>query len=218
MHALLNDGRAIFMERLCGRITKPDGSPLGGADVEMWQSREPLPPKVASDPNLSKADGSFCVEGVEPGKYLLTAEAINFDARTRWIGYYPGAVRRSEATPIDVVAGGQLFDVKLRVHEERLYTVRFQIVTSDGSPVPWQSLGVAIESPNQGRFGYKVDHGVSEDGSYTFGLIPPGHYIVSTYVLFAHLVLTKWQMARQEIDISGPEQVNVKLDPLKAGR
>jgi len=202
--------------KVCGRVTKPDGSPLAGAMVEMSQLREDhLPPKIASDENLSKADGSFCVEYISPGKYLLTAEATNLHAGTRWMGYYPGAVRHSDTSPIDVKAGDSLTGVQIRVQEQPVYTVRLQIVTSDGSPVPWKSLGVAIESPDQDLLAYRESHGVNEDGSYTFGLIPPGHYTVSTYIERGHLIPDKWLMAKQEVDISGPGQVNVKLVPLK---
>jgi hypothetical protein len=76
-------------------------------------------------------------------------------------------------------------------------------------------LGVAIESLDQDPLAYHESDGVNEDGSYTFGLIPPGHYIVSTYIERGHSIPDKWQMAKQEVDISGPGQVNVKLVPFK---
>ena len=64
----------------CGRVTRLDGSPLGGASVDMTQVRdEPFPPKSASDPDMSKPDGSFCISGISPGKYVLTAETMDFD-------------------------------------------------------------------------------------------------------------------------------------------
>jgi hypothetical protein len=198
--------------KVCGRVAKPDGSPLGGAEVEMSQLRdEPLPLKTVSDENLSKADGSFCVEGIDPGKYLLTAEVVNFKAGSRWMGYYRGVARHSEATPVVVNAGDRLSDLQFRVQEQALYTVRFQIVTADRSPVLWKALGIAILSPDQDALAYSEDHGVNEDGSYTFGLIPAGRYIVSTYLDPDAAAPARWQMARQEVDISGPGQVLITL-------
>jgi hypothetical protein len=204
--------------KVCGQVTKPDGSALGKAQVEMSQVRdEPLPPRTASDPNLSKPDGSFCIEGVSAGKYLLTAEDNDYDAGTRWIGYYPGVTKHSEATPIEVKAGVNLSDLQFRVQKQWLYTVRFRIVTSDGSPVPWKSLGVAIESPDRDPLAYREGHGVNQDASYTLGLIPPGHYMVRSFIQpdfetgQMPVEASRWQMAKQEVDISGDSDVVLKL-------
>jgi hypothetical protein len=210
--------------RLCGRVTKPDGTPLRGASVDVSQLRdEPLPPKVASDPNLSKPDGTFCVTYISPGKYLLTAQVHDFDGGFRWIGYYPGVTKHSEAEPIEITAGGNLSDVRFTVQKQPVYTVRFRVVTEDGSPPPWRNLGVAMDSPDRDALAYHERDGVNEDGSLTLGLIPPGHYLVSSLIEpdfetgQIPVEASKWQMAKREVDIRGQAEivltlVSVKLD------
>lgn len=74
----------------CGVVTTTDGSPLARASVNMTQVRdEPFPPSRADDPNLSKADGNFCIPNIAPGKYLLSADRDDFDNYFRWMGYFP---------------------------------------------------------------------------------------------------------------------------------
>lgn len=211
-----------WMGKVCGRLTKPDGRPLGKAQVEMSQVRdEPLPPKTASDPNLSKPDGSFCVAYISPGKYLLTAQDYDYHASFRWMGYYPGVTKHSEALPIEVKAGANLSDLQFTVQKQSLYTVRFRVVTSDGSPLPWRNLGVAIDSPDRDPLAYHESHGVNEDGSYTLGLIPPGRYFVSSFIepdfetSQVPAEVSKWRMAKQEADISGDTEVVLKLVSVK---
>jgi hypothetical protein len=73
---------------VCGRVTRPDGGPLENAVVEMSKLRdEPLPFETFPsyiDPDTSKADGSFCIQGMPPGKYLLTAWRNDYKMGTSW--------------------------------------------------------------------------------------------------------------------------------------
>jgi len=209
---------AQWTSKACGRVTKPDGSPLVNAEVEMSQVRdEQLPPIIESDPNLTRPDGSFCVEGLSSGKYLLTAEDYDYHAGNRWMGYYPGVTRHSDATAIEIKAGVNLSDLQFGVQKQPLYTVRFRIVTADGSPVPWKNLGVAVESLDWDPLGYREDHGVNEDGSYTLGLIPPGHYIVRSFIQpdvetgQITMEASQWEMAKQKAEISRDGEVVLKL-------
>lgn len=89
----------------CGRVTKGDGTPLDKASVSVTQLRdEPFPPERASDPNGSKPDGGFCIPTIAPGKYLLTVERSDYENFFRWMGYYPGVRKHSEAVPIEIHA------------------------------------------------------------------------------------------------------------------
>jgi hypothetical protein len=203
----------------CGRVTRPDGSPLGGASVDMTQVRdEPFPPKSASDPDMSKPNGSFCISGISPGKYVLTAETTDFDHDFRWMGYYPGATKRAEATLLEVKAGTKLRNLDFTVRKESLYTVSFRIQSSDGSPVPLDNLRVRIDSPDRDELAYHLDQH-NEDGECTMGYVPPGHYLVRTYIQMndpeekVPVELTKWRMANQEVDIKSDAEIVLKLSP-----
>jgi hypothetical protein len=135
------------------------------------------------------------------------------------MGYFPGVTKHSEATLIEVRAGATLADLQFQVQKQPVYTVRFRLVTSDGSAVPWRGLGVAIESPELDALAYREGHSVDEDGSYTLGLIPPGHYLVSSFIQpdfetqQVSAEVSKWRMAKQEVDISGDGEVVLRLVP-----
>jgi hypothetical protein len=206
---------------VCGKVITPDGTPLGDANVEMSQLREEfLPSKTVSDPNLSKVDGSFCIKDIFPGKYLLAAQSYDYDDSIRWTGYYTGVTKDGEAMPIEVSAGLNQSGLELHVQEQPLYKARIRIVTSDGSPVPWKGLGITIDSTDRRSVGYHESHGADEDGSYTFGLIPLGHYMVRTIIEAQEKkdrvsLASKWQMVEQEIDLRGNREIVLRLTPLK---
>jgi hypothetical protein len=204
----------------CGRVTTAEGTPFDKGSVDLTQIRdEPLPPMVASDPNLSKPDGSFCIQSIRPGKYVLTADRPDYEDHSRWMGYYPGVAKRSEAVPIEVQAGDNLSDLHFSVRQERLYTVRFRIVTPDGSPLPLERLGVSIDSADRDALAYHLTQNRNENGNYPAGYVPPGHYLVQTYIQpnfetgKVPAELSRWRMAKQEVDIPSDSEFVVKLSP-----
>lgn len=204
----------------CGRVTRPDGSALGEASVDMTQVRdEPFPPKSASDPDLSKPDGSFCIPGISPGKYVLTAETTDFDHDFRWMGYYAGVWKHADATVIEVKPGAKLQNLNFTVRKEPLYTVTFRIQSLDGSLVPLDNIRVRIDSPDRDELAYHLDQH-EEDGEYTMGYVPPGRYTVRTYIQMydpekkVPAELSKWQMANQEVEIKSDANIILKLNPV----
>ena len=81
----------LWTGTVCGRVTKADGTPFGQAWVDMTQVRdEPFAVNAAADSDRSKADGSFCIRYIRPGKYVLTAERLDVKEYVGWAGYYPG--------------------------------------------------------------------------------------------------------------------------------
>ena len=98
---------------ICGEVLKPDGSPLKGASVELWELRnDDLPSRGGNDPNASSEDGHFCVVNVPPGKYFLTAESDDFDGWARYVAFYPGVSSQAEAIQLSIQAGVRLRAVK----------------------------------------------------------------------------------------------------------
>lgn len=204
----------------CGKVTKADGTPFDKGSVDMTEVRdEPLPPMVASDRNLSKPDGSFCIQYIRPGKYLLTAYRLDYEDYIRWMGYYPGVTKRSETVPIEVHAGDNLSELHFSVRKERLYTVWFRIVTPDGSPLPLEGLGVSIDSQDRDALAYHLTQNENKNGRYGAGYIPPGHYLVQTYIQpdfrtgKVSTELSRWRMAKQEVNIASDSEIELKLNP-----
>ena len=206
---------------VCGRVTREDQTPVAEASVEMMQVRpEPLPPRTADDPDTSKPDGRFCVQNISPGTYLLSAEKQNYQEGTRLMGFYPGVMKHSDALPIQVVPKTRLDDVNFVMRTQPEYSVRFRIVSSDGAAVPWKNLGVRIDSPDRDALAYHESHGVNENGSYTLGLIPPGHYQVQTCLQpqFGEddlQFVPKWGMVKKDVEIRGNTEVDLVISPPK---
>lgn len=206
---------------VCGQITKPNGDPLGRADVELTETRrDGLPPMTFSDENLAKSDGSFCITGVDPGNYLLTAENTDYDANVRWMGYFPGVTSVSDARSVQVNEGDNLKGLRFTTQEQRLYTVRFRAVTADKTVFPWEYLGVATKGSDGDPLAYHETQQFEEDGSCALNLIPPGHYSVVTFVwpdsdTGTPPEILKWQMASKEVQITGDTQIILTLIPVE---
>jgi len=206
--------------KVCGRITKPDGTPLAHADVQLTHIRDNrLPPITFSDPNTSGMDGSFCITGIDPDKCLLSAEDYEEDAHSRWIGYYPGVPAVAQAGTVQVSAGDDLKDLNFTVEKQSVYTVTFRIVTADGTAPPSKYLGVAIQGSERDPLAYHETQNVQDDGSCGLGLIPPGHYSITTFLEpdpdtdQVPPEVTKWQMANKEVEITGDTQIILTVTP-----
>lgn len=205
----------------CGRVTRPDGSPLGKASVDMTQVRdEPFPPKAFADQNLAKPDGSYCINHIAPGKYLLTADKRDYKTDSRWMGYYPGVGSYPEAQAIEVRAGTSLSNLDFTVRSQPLFTVSFRIVTPEGNTLDLPGLYVTIDSVDRDPLGYHLAQHSSEKGRYTVGYVPPGHYRIRTLVQpdfqtgSIPAELAKWKMVEQEVAIEGDTRIVLMLKPV----
>lgn len=208
---------------VCGQVLNPEGSPLKGASVELWGPREDdLPPRGGSDPNTSSDTGHFCIENVPRGKYFLTAESEYFDDWSRNMGFYPGVASQADATQLSIQAGVRLPDVKFTTVRQSLYRIRIRVRAPDGTQLLYKNgCGVAVDSEDRNPLSYHESHTLEEDGTYTFGYIPPGKYRVTTYFepdfeggeMKPFPEAAKWKPARQDVVVSGHTEVVVRLEP-----
>lgn len=210
---------------VCGQVLKPDGTPLKGAGVELWEVRDDgLPARSESDPNLSTADGHFCVQHAKPGRYLLTAESSDFDNHARYMAFYPGVYSREDAVQLNIEPGVRLPDVMLTTFHEPLYTVRIRVITPDRTQLSYKNgCGVVVDSVYRDPLSYHISATVEEDGSDTFGYIPAGEYVISTYFqpnfeggdVKPFPEASKWKPARQEVIVRGNTEVVIHMEPAK---
>jgi hypothetical protein len=223
----LLDARTV-MERwtgtVCGKVVRPDGQPLSHAMVFLSKARKDgFPPLTVTDPDLSRSDGSFCIQTIFPGNYLLRAEYTDFDASARWAGFFPNGFRREEAAPVNVVAGKTTSDLKLTVERESLFNIDIQVVAADRSPLPLKGVRIEIWNLGHDPHDYHSRALVGGDGSTGFRYIPAGRYVVTSY--FDPVFETgppqmppegaKWKSDRQEVEIAGNTKVVLTLTPIK---
>jgi hypothetical protein len=210
----------LWTGSVCGRLTEADGTPLGQAWVDMTRVRdEPFTMNTAADSDQSKADGSFCIRYLRPGKYLLTAERLDVKDYIRWAAYYPGVAKRSQARVIEVQAGEDIADLHLGLDKVRVHTVLFHIVATDGSPLPLEKLGVSVDAPERDALAYHLAQPRNINGEFPAGYVPPGNYLVQTYVrpdLKSGKIpaeLLRWRMVRREMYIGTDLEIVLKLSP-----
>jgi len=199
---------------VCGHVLKPDGSPLKGANVELWEPRnDDLPSRGQEDPNASADDGHFCVANVPPGKYFLIAESNDFDQWTRYVAFYPGVNSQAEAVQLSIRAGVRLPDVKFITFRQSVFKIGIRVVTPDGIPLSWKDgCSVAVDSEENNPLSYHESNLLEADGTHAFGYIPPGKYQVTIY-FEATPKAAKWKATRKEVVVSGDTEIVVKLEP-----
>jgi hypothetical protein len=201
----------------CGRVTKPDGSPLAQPSVHLAQLRDEPFIFPWSGPDIAKPDGTFCVHRMFPGKYLLTAEDKDYSAGFRWMGYYPGVAKRSEAVPVEIRGGDNLSNLQFTVSKQPLYTVSVRIVSTDGTPLPLEILGVSILSSDRDALASRhITVNRNEADKYILADVAPGHYSARTFqpgfTSGKVRVYPKWRMAEQDVEIQSDSEIVLKLD------
>lgn len=127
---------------------------------------EPDLPKSAAHSALSESDGTFQIRDVLPGKYLLSAERLDLKDYLRWAGYFSGAAKEQDAAAIQVHAGDTLSDMHFSVGKVRVHTVLFRIVTSDGSSLPCDKLGVSVDAVDRDALAYHLSQNRNVNGIY----------------------------------------------------
>jgi len=210
---------------ICGVVLRPDGKPLRGAQVDLWELRtDDLPPRTASDPNTSTRTGHFCIQDAQPGRYFLTAESVDFEHDARDMAFYPGVDSRRKAAELTIEPGVRLPDIKLTTFRERLYTIHIRVVSSNGTRFSYKNgCAVSVDSIYGDPLSYHIRHTLEEDGSYTFGYIPAGKYVITTYFQFAFNdgemeispEASRWKPARQEVVVRGDTEVIVPMELAK---
>jgi hypothetical protein len=210
----------LWTGTVSGRITKPDGSSLTNAWIEMAQIRdEPYLPRSASHSAISASDGTFCIRDIRPGKYLLSAERLDLKDYLRWAGYFSGAAKEQDATAVQVRAGDVLSDMHFSVGRARVHTVLFRIVTSDGTLLPFDKLGVSVDAADRDALSYHLSQNRNVNGIFPAGYVPPGRYLVQTYIRTPlkneklAAILAKWRMTKKEMNISSDSEIVLKLTP-----
>jgi hypothetical protein len=191
----------------CGRVTKADGTPFGQAWVDMTQVRNELfAVNPAAESDQSKADGSFCIRYVRPGKYLLTAERLDVRDYIR-CGVLPGSCEMRAARTIEVHAAEKISDVQFSVGNVRLHTAL----------LPLAKFGVSIDAPERDALAYHRTQTRNINGEFPAGYVPSGELLVQTYLrpdlktgkIPAELM--RWRMARQEMCIGTDSEIILTL-------
>lgn len=113
-------------------------------------------------------------------------------------------------------------DVKFTTFQQAVYSIRIRVLAPDKTQLSYKNgCGVAVDSEDRNPLSYHESHTLEEDGTYTFGYIPPGKYQVTAYFepdfeggeVKPFPEAAKWKPVRQEVVVRGDTEVVVHLEP-----
>ena len=212
---------------ICGSLLDENGKPVAGVIVEASQVRnDPFPSHSLTAAKLSDAAGAFCIDGLSPHAYIVTAHRDNFPVAQRLAGYYPGVLDRSRAAHIEITQDEAVKLPAFTLHTEKLYTFQLRIVAPDGAPPPagmWVALEGGQSQPDFFRedgLSYLINARLKEDGTLTFSFVPIGDYWL--HCVFTEsvgqkqfaAVTARWSpVVNKKIRIEGDTSITIPLMP-----
>jgi hypothetical protein len=148
-------------------IPAPTGSNTVDDGLNYFEPYFELP----ADHTLTDNDGNFRLQEIVPGRYFLLAGAPGQGQGT----YYPDSPHMKGAEVITVQAGLEIdhLDFQLRVQLGGKVTGKVNASMA--------SLGPRTATITGGTLEYLLEVPVRADGTFTFGHVSPGKYLLSLY-------------------------------------
>ncbi len=147
--------------RVEGRVLTPDGTPASGALISVMSAASVYPKEYGSRDGyqtVAEADGSFAVEGLEPGVYDVSGMAP---------GFAP-----ARAFDVRVPASG----VELRLAGG--VTLAGLVMEDGGNPVPAFVVNVLLRYGPLERLSFAQGRFIDAGGQFEFHGLTPGRYVV----------------------------------------
>ena len=186
----MSDGSPAAAVRVAAIVAPPPN--IRPTDGQNYYTSQP-PVSVA----LTNAEGRYQLANVPPGRYFIVAGV------TGQATYYPATTNIDDATAVTVDAGGAVDNLN------------FKLMLSPGSRVrgrvtPAPAAGVAEKAVLSGvNLGELLEAPVRPDGTFEFGRIPRGNYLLSLYPAFPGLASLRFGVTDQ--DVAGLEFVRPPL-------
>jgi hypothetical protein len=193
----LQGAAAIRPGAVSGTIQMPDGSAAPAVRVAAMLAPPPSirptegqnyftsqPPVSVA---LTGADGRYQFSSLPPGRYFIVAGV------TGQATYYPATTNIDDATAVVVESGSTVTNLD------------FRLATSPGSRVRGRvtsppAAGVAEKAVLSGvNLGELLEAPVRPDGTFEFGRIPRGNYLLSLYPAFPGLASLRFSVADQDV-------------------
>ncbi len=161
---------------IAGKIEDEDGFPVRDAYVELMRyqmldgQRQLLSAVSSAQPNDT---GEFRAFGLSAGRYYLRVRP-QFHLK-QWDGrytvqYYPSTTNASEATPIDLQAGQEINNIRMRLTKREGHSITGRLILPPGTN-PSQGISISLTSlePTDGGSTYWSDwwNSIRPDGSFT---------------------------------------------------
>jgi hypothetical protein len=202
-----------------GKVLDDDGDPMGQVSVRLlsrsWvRGRERDFPMGQSSVN---EQGEFRISNLPPGKYYLVASKDGStmggeeaappgkpDVRPVRT-FYPSALDRQSATPMEVKAGQELSGMDIRMRSLPTYHLSGKIAgTFPEGGVAATRLSLAQEDDLMG-LSFGPSSNISKDGTFNLSGVAPGSYVLTVVSMSGKLRV----LARQPVGIENADVKDV---------
>ena len=204
--------------KVCGTVLPSKNTAVASIQVVLLR-RDKFGLRISAH-GETEADGSFCVNYVEPGKYALAAISGDDATDIEGVSYYPGVQSRSQAAEIEVQKGTQISKLIFPFTSARLPTISGKvIVKSDSGGLP-ENVGVVLFGDPQVSMFPIQSKQIDADGKFHFSALP-GHY---TLFLVGgdeceEESTCRWLTRISQVDLTeGDAQASLELIPRQLSR
>jgi len=159
--------------RLCVRMT-PTSSEDSDEKLFLFRvaNKSPIPSDEAdAEP---QENGLFCADDLEAGSYLVLLTKGPEESPSLF-AYYPGVMKPSEATSIDIRLGQTVSDLVFRRPSEPTFSVSGTVSVVGKSQLP-RKAGVVLISADQPFSWLIYRQDLASDGSFAFPKVLVGRY------------------------------------------
>jgi hypothetical protein len=168
------------VHQICGKIAAPSGVKLSSIEVVFWRAAQPEAlAAIRYETATVGPDGSYCIDSLQPGKYLVGATEKSEDEDEpsgHYFSYYPGAPERSQATEVEVSGKGKTARADFALLSRPIYSVQGYLRgVPEGSKQPIQ---IVLLSAVPDRFHAVEPAELGPHGFFEIGDVPPGRYTI----------------------------------------
>jgi hypothetical protein len=164
--------------QVCGKITAPTGAKLSSVEVVFWRAGQEAVAAFQYDTATVRPDGSYCIDYLRPGKYLIGAIDGSEDDEpgSRYVSYYPGVPERSQANEIEVQGKGKTAHADFALLTRPLYSFHGYL---RGLPEnSTQPIQIMLLSAVPDRFHAVGATELGPHGFFEIEDVPPGRYTI----------------------------------------
>jgi hypothetical protein len=213
---------------IAGRVIDQDGDPVGGMSLmalrQVWNRGKAQYFPFANE--QTDEEGRFRLAGLQPGKYyLVVGKGFRGDMEAPPASpgkpdirpirtFYPNAMARDSATPINVRAGETASDIEIRMQFAAAHHIRGKLVGSLTTPIDQVRLELMpADSESFFPFGLGGNNNLKPDRTFDIAGVTPGRYWLSAMAFEGTLKLVCGSYVEMgDTDING-----VELAPMQAG-
>lgn len=153
---------------IAGVVSDGEGSPIAGIDLDLWEATTRTRLRASA---TTAVDGSYVVEGLNPGEYLVRADPAEASGLVRT--YYPAEISIDFAQSVFVSSGSATNAVDLQLRPGA--TLSGAVTRPDGLPAEGIDIDVFVAAT-----GGRLEQTALTDamGRFVLSGIPAGEFLV----------------------------------------